>query len=78
MIYTHNKTGKHYRLLARGTDCTNARDGTPVMVYCPLGNEHTIYVREADEFYAKFTATDEHAPIDTHLKEGSDYVFNPC
>ena len=53
--YTHNKTGKRYRLLAAATDCTNSRDGLPVVVYCPDDNEHTIYVRELVEFEAKFT-----------------------
>ncbi|MDT3668996.1 MAG: hypothetical protein ROZ37_01535 [Aromatoleum sp.] len=54
MLYRHLKTGKVYRLLAFGTDCTNARSGTTVAIYCPDDNEHTIYVRELDEFEARF------------------------
>lgn len=55
IIYRNNKTGKRYLLLAAATDCTNCRDGTPVVVYCPDDDEHTIYVRELSEFEAKFT-----------------------
>ena len=54
--WRNNKTGKRYRWLAAGTDCTNSRDGLPVVVYCPDDNEHTIYVRELREFEEKFTA----------------------
>lgn len=53
--YIHNKTGNRYRLLAFGTDCTNSRNGTPVAVYCPDDNEHSIYVRDLAEFREKFT-----------------------
>ena len=56
--YTHNKTGTRYRLLALGTDCTNSRDGTPVAIYCRDDNEHTIFVRELEEFYSKFSPAD--------------------
>jgi len=53
--WLNNKTGKRYRWLAAATDCTNSRDGLPVVVYCPDNNEHTIYVREQSEFESKFT-----------------------
>ena len=56
IYYRHNKTGRRYRWLAAGIDCTNARAGLPVVVYCPDDKEHTIYVRELAEFEAKFTA----------------------
>ena len=52
--YRSKKTGKIYRLLAAGTDCTNSRCGIGVAVYCPDDNEHTIFVRERSEFEEKF------------------------
>ena len=55
MFYRHNKTGNIYRHLAIAVDATNSRDGTFVVVYCPDDDEHTIYVREVDEFESKFT-----------------------
>lgn len=55
MIFKHDKTGNLYRLLAHGIDCTNSRDGTGVVLYCPDDNEHTIYVREIEEFHSKFS-----------------------
>lgn len=57
-FFRNIKTGKRYRLLAAAVDCTNERDGLPVVVYCPDDKGHTIYVREASEFYEKFTAED--------------------
>lgn len=54
MLFRHKKTGKMYRHLAHGTDCTNSRDGTGVVLYCPDDNEHTIYIRETAEFHEKF------------------------
>jgi hypothetical protein len=60
MKYKHNKTGNIYRLLAYATDCTNSRDGTGVIVYCPDDNEHDVFVRDAEEFEHKFTpSTDD-------------------
>lgn len=59
--YTHNKTGNRYLLLAFGTDCTNSRDGTPVVIYCPEDDQNTICVREMAEFEAKFTPATEPA-----------------
>lgn len=55
IYYRNNKTNRRYRLLAAAVDCTNSRDGLPVVVYCPDDNEHTIYVRELAEFENKFT-----------------------
>jgi hypothetical protein len=59
MRFKNNKTGDIYIQLAYATDCTNSRDGTSVVVYCPDDNEHTIYVREYDEFEKKFTLITE-------------------
>lgn len=65
MIYRNKRTGKRYRWLAAGVDCTNARDGTPVVVYCPDDDEHTIWVREQEEFMQKFQAE----PLETPNSE---------
>jgi hypothetical protein len=54
MIYRNLRTGKRYRWLAAGIDCTNARDGLPVVVYCPDDDEHTVFVRDQAEFADKF------------------------
>jgi hypothetical protein len=54
MKYRNLKTGNIYRHLAVAVDATNERDGLLVVVYCPDDNEHTIYVREQEEFYTKF------------------------
>jgi hypothetical protein len=43
-------------LLASGIDCTNARDGTTVAVYCAEDDENRVYVREINEFMDKFQA----------------------
>jgi hypothetical protein len=53
-LYRNKKTGGQYQWLAAGIDCTNSRDGATVVVYCPVDDEHTIYVREQAEFYEKF------------------------
>lgn len=54
MIYKHLKTGNLYRVLHLALDCTNSRDGTSVIIYCPADNRDAIYVREVKEFEAKF------------------------
>lgn len=54
MIYRHHKTGNLYRHLAFAVDCTNTRDGTPMVIYCPLDNGHSIYVRDKAEHEQKF------------------------
>jgi hypothetical protein len=54
MYYRNIKTGNIYRHLAIAVDATNERDGLLVVVYCPDDDEHTIYVREQEEFYTKF------------------------
>lgn len=56
------KTEGYYALLAHGIDCTNARDGLPVVVYSPENNPHMIFVREEKEFYQKFEPAGEVKP----------------
>ena len=53
-IYINKKNGKRYLVIAHGIDCTNERDGTPVIVYSPEDNPDLICVREEQEFRAKF------------------------
>lgn len=54
MKYRNKKTGQIYRHLAMATDCTNSRDGLPVVIYCPDDNEHNIFVRDSAQFFEKF------------------------
>ena len=51
--YRNKKTGKIYRWLAAGTDCTDNVNRS-VAIYCPDDNGHEIYVRERTEFEEKF------------------------
>jgi len=49
VIYRHYKGGL-YRVLFNGTDSTNERSGTPVVVYVSLTNGR-VFVRDAREFH---------------------------
>lgn len=53
-LYRNKKNGKLYVLLAKAVDCTNERDGLPVVVYCPQDDPAFVSVREEREFLAKF------------------------
>ena len=53
-LYRNKKNGKLYVLLAKAVDCTNERDGLPVVVYCPQDDPAFVSVREEREFWAKF------------------------
>lgn len=59
--WRNNKNGEVYHLIAQATDCTNSRDGTPVLIYSSEDRPEKLYVREVSEFEAKFTqiANDE-------------------
>lgn len=53
--YVHRKTGAIYLVTGMAIDCTNARDGLPVVVYCGLkDNALRIFIREVEEFLTKF------------------------
>jgi hypothetical protein len=52
--YRHKKSGEIYIKLAEGTDCTNSRDGTPVVIYSKAIHGEPVHVRETAEFYEKF------------------------
>jgi hypothetical protein len=57
-IWTNLKNGQRYRVLYHARDCTNARDGTVVVVYVPAEQATTpsrLYVRELREFLTKFS-----------------------
>jgi len=62
MKYKHKKTGKIYKHLAIAIDCTNERDGLPVVVYAPDDEAHTVYIREQQEFIEKFEILEEAMP----------------
>ena len=53
--WKHNKTGRIYSLIAQAIDCTNSRDGTPVIIYSPEDAPENLYIREVGEFETKFT-----------------------
>lgn len=57
--FKNNKTGNIYRLLGYALDCTNERDSTRCVVYCPEQGDNTVYVREWQEFFNKFTEVKE-------------------
>jgi len=48
------KTGARYRILYYATDCTNSRDGTPVVVYANENALDRVFVRDLVEFEKKF------------------------
>jgi len=55
---THNKTGLTYYMINTATDCTNARDGTYVIIY-HQENSDRLLVRECREFLTKFTLLED-------------------
>ena len=62
--YIHNKTGNKYQVLTTvAIDCTNCRDGTPVVVYT---DGKKIFVRESKEFFEKFSK-DAYAEVDSMI-----------
>lgn len=55
MLFRNKKTGKMYDMLYKAIDCTNARDGTRVVVYRKHEDySGVVFVRELEEFYEKF------------------------
>lgn len=52
--YINKKNGKRYIVTGEAIDCTNARDGTPVIIYHPEDNPKLVCVRERAEFLLKF------------------------
>lgn len=53
-IFRNKKTGELYACLGYGTDCTNSRDGLIVVIYRALDGDTKTFVREKQEFEAKF------------------------
>lgn len=53
-FYRNKKRGTVYMVLAVGRDCTNARDGAPVVIYYNADNYDGMSVRDLDEFLEKF------------------------
>jgi len=58
-LYRNKKNGRLYRFLHYAVDCTNARDGNPVVVYCPDDRPDFICTRDRDEFEVKFDPAPE-------------------
>lgn len=57
--YINKKTGDIYTVISSAIDCTNSRDGTKVVIYCPYnGPNNVLYVREEQEFNGKFKLFD--------------------
>lgn len=54
ILYRHKETGDAYKFLAYGIDCTNSRHGLSTAIYCTDDNEHTIFIKEIEEFYKEF------------------------
>lgn len=69
MFYRHKKTGNIYRHLSFGLDCTNERDGTPVIIYQPIHNSEVVYVRTQVEHKEKFEIVSESSFQESHLLE---------
>lgn len=57
-LWRNKKNAKLYRVLHHAVDCTNARDGQPVIVYCPDDRPDFVCVRDKDEFEVKFIPMD--------------------
>lgn len=61
--WVNRKTGGHYRVVALALDATNARNGSCVVVYRTEGErDHQRFVRDRDEFLAKFAAQPADVP----------------
>jgi hypothetical protein len=52
--YVHRKTGNRYVSPGEARDCTNSRDGLPVVLYWKEHESGVVFVREKTEFEAKF------------------------
>jgi hypothetical protein len=52
-VYRHKKTGNLYEVFMQVLECTNSREGIPMIVYGPRGGV-PLYVRERAEFLEKF------------------------
>lgn len=52
-VFINNKTGNKYTILYVATNATNKHDGEKYVVYKSLTQ---VFVREANEFYNKFSA----------------------
>jgi len=53
-LWRHLKKGTLYEVTARAKDCTNARDGTPTVVYRSADDPSLVFVRDEAEFLTKF------------------------
>ena len=53
-VWINKKKGTRYTLLAVAKECTNIREGNIMAVYCIEGCTTQVYVRDWEEFVAKF------------------------
>jgi len=56
-LYRNNKKGTLYRVTGIAKDCTNARNGSIMVIYEDALMPSKIYVRDLEEFSDKFTLT---------------------
>lgn len=49
--------------MAVGVECSSAREGTLMVVYCPLDEDHTVYVRDQAEHEERYEIVNtDHLP----------------
>ena len=53
--FINNKTGIAYYVLDVAMDTTNAREGSPIVIYTTPDVASTVFVRDLAEFIEKFT-----------------------
>lgn len=58
----NKKTGRIYVVVGAATDCTNVREGTPVVLYRRADSVGGLWVRETREFNDKFEPLEGDAP----------------
>lgn len=84
IFYRNKASGDLYQVLALGTDHTNVRDGTDVVVYHPVGLPEVVCVRECVEFSEKFEAQPNAVPcpdaatMGEHACHNAGQCWDPC
>jgi len=62
-VYKHNKTGNLYVVIGVGVVATNGeQNGKKVVIYQPLDQSETYYVRDEEEFNSLGRFTYVHGP----------------
>lgn len=73
--YRHNKTGHIYEYMREAIDATNGHDDKKMVVY--HNQEGLTFVRERDEFHAKFTALSPDESVDQMAREMLEIASHP-